>query len=170
MWYSLFQTKIGWFGLKWSTSGLVRLTFGHGTKRQCSDQLSLEQAQTDNHSTEYSQLSEQLQAYTEGVAVDFADTTLDLRTMTPFRLRATKACRKVPYGQKISYAELARRAGSPQAARAAGNVMSQNPIAIIVPCHRIIGSANSLGGFSAPDGINMKRRLLEMEAGEPIFT
>jgi methylated-DNA-[protein]-cysteine S-methyltransferase len=70
-------------------------------------------------------------------------------------------------GRVRTYGELAAAAGSAGAARAVGSVMAKNRHPIIVPCHRVVGSAGSLGGFSARDGINMKRRMLELE-GAPI--
>src|SRR5437762_530922 len=67
---------------------------------------------------------------------------------------------------RLTYGDLSAAAGAPGAARAVGNVMAQNRYPIIVPCHRVVGSAGSLGGFSARDGISMKRRMLEMEGAE----
>ena len=72
--------------------------------------------------------------------------------------------RNVPYGQTLSYAELAAKAGSPKAARAVGSVMAQNRVPLIIPCHRVVGSGGHLGGFSAPRGIAFKKQLLELEA------
>ena len=73
-------------------------------------------------------------------------------------------CRLIPYGQVLTYGELAERAGSPRAARAVGNVMRTNRFPLIVPCHRVVGAAGALGGYSAPTGLKMKRRLLRLEA------
>src|SRR5205807_3041274 len=80
--------------------------------------------------------------------------------------RVVSACRRIDRGRVRSYGELAAAAGSLGAARAVGNVMAQNRYPIIVPCHRVVGSAGSLGGFSALDGISMKRRMLAMEGAE----
>ena len=80
--------------------------------------------------------------------------------LTPFAARVTDELLKVPYGEVISYMELAKRAGSPKAGRAVGNVMSANPLPIIIPCHRVI-AANGLGGYSY--GAEMKIKLLELE-------
>ncbi len=88
---------------------------------------------------------------------------LDLSGMTEFRRRVTLACRNVSRGQTISYAELARRAGSAGAVRAAGSVMADNPFGLIVPCHRVIRSDGSIGEFGGPDGSELKERLLTHE-------
>jgi methylated-DNA-[protein]-cysteine S-methyltransferase len=80
---------------------------------------------------------------------------------TPFQLRVWSALREIPYGRTISYGELARRVGNPNASRAVGLANGSNPIAIIVPCHRVIGANGKLTGFGG--GIDVKRRLLELE-------
>ena len=83
---------------------------------------------------------------------------------TPFQIAIWRAIATVPYGETISYGELARRAGAPGHARAAGAATGRNPIGIIVPCHRIVGANGSLTGYAA--GLARKRALLALEAGE----
>lgn len=80
---------------------------------------------------------------------------------TPFMLRVWKELCNVPYGSTLSYQEIAKRIGSPQSARAVGGAIHRNPIPILIPCHRIIGSDGSLTGY-AP-GLDLKRRLLDLE-------
>jgi methylated-DNA-[protein]-cysteine S-methyltransferase len=83
---------------------------------------------------------------------------------TPFQLRVWEELRKVPYGTTASYAEIAARIGQPAATRAVGAANGRNPIPIIVPCHRIIGSNGTLTGYAG--GLTIKRMLLALEAGE----
>jgi methylated-DNA-[protein]-cysteine S-methyltransferase len=80
---------------------------------------------------------------------------------TPFQRAVWKAIAAVPAGETISYAELARRAGHPGSARAAGAATGRNPLAIVVPCHRIVGSDGSLTGYAG--GLERKRALLALE-------
>lgn len=80
---------------------------------------------------------------------------------TPFQKTVWKAIEGVPRGATISYAELARRAGHPGSARAAGAATGRNPLAIVVPCHRIVGSDGSLTGYAG--GLDRKRALLALE-------
>lgn len=80
---------------------------------------------------------------------------------TPFQLRVWNQLRKIPYGETISYGELARRVGNPKASRAVGSANGRNPISIIVPCHRVIASAGTLGGYGG--GLDRKLWLLEHE-------
>ena len=82
---------------------------------------------------------------------------------TPFQLRVWAALLGIEYGSTASYGEIARRVGAPDAARAVGVANARNPIAIIVPCHRVIGADGSLTGFGG--GLPRKRYLLDLEAG-----
>ena len=81
----------------------------------------------------------------------------------PFQRRVWEALQRIPYGETASYGELARELGHPTAARAVGAANGRNPIAIVVPCHRVIGSNGSLTGYAG--GLECKRALLDLEVG-----
>ena len=102
---------------------------------------------------------EQLHAYFAGTLTTF-DLDLDMRG-TAFQRRVWAALQRIPYGQTASYGEIARQIGSPGAARAVGVANGRNPIAVIVPCHRVIGSDGGLAGYGG--GLDRKRVLLELE-------
>ena len=104
-----------------------------------------------------------LQRYFAGRSVKF-DVKLDWTDRSDFDAAVYHACRRIPYGRTRSYKQLAEQVGRPGAARAVGNAMRTTDCPIVVPCHRVLKSDGSLGGFSGPDGINTKRRLLQMEA------
>ncbi len=106
-------------------------------------------------------IREQLAEYFAGRRKSF-DFALSPRG-TPFQQRVWSELRKIPFGQTISYGELARRIGQPAASRAVGRANGQNPIAVIVPCHRVIGANGTLTGFGG--GLERKQWLLEHEAG-----
>jgi methylated-DNA-[protein]-cysteine S-methyltransferase len=104
----------------------------------------------------------QLREYFEGKRHSF-----DLRLApegTDFQLKVWRALRGIPYGETWSYGRLARRIGKPTASRAVGAANGQNPLPIIVPCHRVIGADGSLTGFGG--GLKIKQKLLELESGE----
>lgn len=105
-------------------------------------------------------LIEQVAAYLDGTRSTF-DVKLELSWVTPFRRDVLLECARVPRGEVATYAELARRVGRPAAFRAVGNTMRTNPIPIVIPCHRIVGSNGSLTGFGG--GLGMKQKLLELE-------
>jgi methylated-DNA-[protein]-cysteine S-methyltransferase len=102
---------------------------------------------------------DQLGAYFAGELIDF-DIELDLRG-TEFQQRVWKALLTIPYGETRSYGEIAEQVGAPGAARAVGLANGHNPIAIVVPCHRVIGASGSLTGYGG--GLDRKRSLLELE-------
>jgi len=88
---------------------------------------------------------------------------IDLSRLPPFHQSVLEACRRIPYGQTASYADLARAVGKPNAARAVGGAMARNPLPLVVPCHRVLHADGSIGGFSSIDGVDEKARLLRLE-------
>ena len=106
---------------------------------------------------------EQLEEYFAGERRRF-DVPFELRG-SQFQRRVWHALTEIPYGETISYGELARRVGRPSGARAVGAANAGNPIAVIVPCHRVIGADGSLTGFGG--GLSNKRLLLDLETGYP---
>lgn len=102
----------------------------------------------------------QIREYFAGERSEF-DLPVDLSALTDFERHVLEAARRIPYGEAIPYAELARRIARPGAARAVGNALGRNPVAIVVPCHRVVRSDGGLGGYSG--GPEFKERLLTME-------
>jgi methylated-DNA-[protein]-cysteine S-methyltransferase len=109
---------------------------------------------------QFREATRQLQAYFAGELTEF---DLPLAPAgTEFQKRVWTELQKIPYGSTINYGELARRVGHPNASRAVGGANGKNPISIIIPCHRVIGSNGSLTGYGG--GIERKRFLLDLEA------
>lgn len=106
-------------------------------------------------------LAERFRAYFAGVRVEFDDVELDDSWYTPFQHALLAALRAVPYGELVTYGELAALAGRPNAPRAAGTFCATNRFALVVPCHRVV-AAGGLGGYGSL-GLDYKRRLLELE-------
>ena len=105
---------------------------------------------------------EQLGEYFAGARTSF---DLPLRpTGTTFQRSVWAELCRIPFGQTISYGELAKRVGNPSASRAVGMANGRNPIAIVIPCHRVIGANGSLTGFGG--GVEVKRTLLELEGSQ----
>jgi O-6-methylguanine DNA methyltransferase len=105
--------------------------------------------------------AEQLNAYFAGDRTTF-DIDLSMAG-TPFQQRVWNALRDIPYGQTVSYGELADTLGQPSASRAVGLANGKNPVGIIVPCHRVVGADGSLTGYGG--GLERKRWLLDFEGG-----
>lgn len=165
-----FPTDLGWFALAWTDNRLSRLTFGHPTAAAAVANLDLDSDWTATDRRDLpawvADLAERLAAYASGEEGTFADVPIEQSHLSLFQKKVVAACRKIGRGRTRTYGDLAAAAGSPGAARAVGSVMSHNRFPIIVPCHRVVGSAGSLGGFSAPDGLGMKRKMLELEGAE----
>ena len=108
----------------------------------------------------FADVSEQLGEYFAGRRTSF-DVPLPMDG-APFERRVWRALQEIPYGETVSYGELARRIDQPSAARAVGMANGRNPIAVIVPCHRVIGADGTLTGYGG--GLERKRLLLDLEA------
>lgn len=104
----------------------------------------------------------QLREYLSGER-DVFDLPLDLSTLTVFHRKVLLAVSKVPRGEVTTYGALARRMGRPKAARAVGQALGRNPIPILIPCHRVLASDGSLGGYSGKEGVRTKADLLRLE-------
>jgi len=124
-------------------------------------------------------LQEQITAYFEGAYVDFSQgVPIVLNGFSPFGSSVLCACRRIRFGQVVTYSALAQKIGRPAAVRAVGNALARNPLPLIIPCHRVVRSPRrfasqseaaggklvpaqaGIGGFSAPGGVDLKKRLL----------
>ena len=133
----------------------------------------LENTEADCHASDArggmaADLVELVGSYAAGEPVDFTHVPIACGHLSTFARRIVRACRRIPYGETVSYGTLAARCGSPGAARAVGRVMASNRYPLVVPCHRVLGAGGRLGGFSAPQGVRMKKRLLDMESGRDL--
>lgn len=153
--YCELSTPVGRLLLAGDEEGLRRISFQKGFH-------SVEPAAEWRRSEEpFREARAQLEAYFAGELHRFE---LALAPEgTPFQLQVWSALRTIPYGETVSYGELARRLGRSKASRAVGAANGRNPIPIVIPCHRVIGSNGSLTGFGG--GLAIKRRLLKLEAG-----
>lgn len=151
--YTLVPSPVGPLLLTGDGESLQGLHFSTGAKKKEAE------AGWRNDATPFREVIRQLDAYFEGALHDF---DVPLAPMgTPFQRNVWSALREIPYGRTISYGELARRIGNPSASRAVGLANGSNPIAIIVPCHRVIGANGKLTGFGG--GLDVKRKLLDLE-------
>jgi len=115
--------------------------------------------------TPFGEAIDELRAYFAGELKEF---TLPLRLEgTPFQRSVWEQLRTIPYGETRSYGELADALGNPKASRAVGLANGKNPVGIIVPCHRVVGTDGSLTGYGG--GLERKRRLLDFERGTALF-
>lgn len=151
--YAYFDSPVGALLLVADADGLREIRFSKGGKRASVSDSWREDA------TFLREPIRQLQDYFAGKREDF-DLPLAPRG-TPFQQRVWKRLCQIPYGETISYGELARRIGNPNASRAVGLANGSNPIPIIIPCHRVIGSNGKLTGYGG--GLPIKEKLLALE-------
>jgi methylated-DNA-[protein]-cysteine S-methyltransferase len=160
----VFPTELGWMAVSWKDNRLHQLTLGNPSATAALASLDGPVQHASEPPKFVRQLAERLQAYASGQPDDFRDVPLDLSQLTEYQRKVVNQCRRIGPGQTLTYAQLAAKAGFPGAARAVGNTMARNRFPILVPCHRVVGAAGSLGGFSAPAGLPLKQRMLALEA------
>jgi methylated-DNA-[protein]-cysteine S-methyltransferase len=146
--YAVIQSPLGPLTLASTDKGLATVHFGvemplNGTLDEAANR----------------EVIEQLQEYFEGRRTRF-DLPLDVQG-TPFQMAVWKELLKIPYGSTSSYGDIARSLGKPGASRAVGMANHENPIAVVIPCHRVIGSDGSLTGYGG--GLHLKQKLLALE-------
>jgi methylated-DNA-[protein]-cysteine S-methyltransferase len=150
------ESPLGKLLLVADESGLLELAFAQGRTPPVVD------PEWDEGGPFLEEPLRQLRAFFAGELRDF-----DLRLQpqgTQFQQRVWQLLCEIPYGETISYGELAKRAGNPAASRAVGLANGSNPIAIVIPCHRVIGSNGKLTGYGG--GLDNKRWLLDFERGQ----
>ncbi len=163
---SVFPTELGWFGLVGRGGMTCRLTIGHASADEArqsfasADSDDIWEFDRDDHDWNVS-LRRRLQKLAQGYPDDLRDVEISLPELTDFQQRILTATRNIAYGETLSYAEVAAKAGSPRAARAVGNAMAANRIPVIIPCHRVISANGKLGGYKG--GVQCKEWLLSHE-------
>ena len=153
VYFTSFESPVGSLLLAGDRKSLRQVSFAN-SKHSASPRSDWKQ-----NRAAFTEVIRQLQAYFRGELKEF-DLPLAMEG-TEFQLHVWHELRAIPYGETISYAQLAVRVGNPKAVRAVGLANGSNPIPIIVPCHRVIGSNGSLTGFGG--GLSMKKKLLELE-------
>jgi methylated-DNA-[protein]-cysteine S-methyltransferase len=171
-----FSTDLNWMAVAWRGDLLIGNTFGYTSQRSAELALaripglpqSFLRFATEGQLTEVppwvANLIDGLRRFAAGEPVGLGDVPIAQEHLTRFGRRVVAACRRISWGQTSSYGELAAECGSAGAARAVGSVMAKNRFPLIVPCHRVLAAGGEIGGYSAPEGLKMKRRLLAAES------
>jgi O-6-methylguanine DNA methyltransferase len=161
IYYSTIETPIGLLYVGATDKGLCVITWNASTWenyiKEMEDDYDAGFVRDDK---KLNKVKQELKEYFDGNLKEFT-VDLDLFTMTPFQEKVLRETFKIPYGAVKSYKGLAVASGSPKGYRAVGNTMGDNPIPIIIPCHRVLKSDGSLGGYGG--GINIKSFLLQLE-------
>lgn len=167
--YALFDTAIGRCAIAWTSAGICALQLPEANDEATARTL-LERVATKDEATLATKLPSDVRraiaavvALVAGEPRDLSDVKLDLSRVSPFYRKVYEVARSLGPGQTMSYGEVAHKLGSPKASRAVGQALGRNPVALIVPCHRVLAAGGKPGGFSAPGGVRTKQRLLEIE-------
>ena len=159
--FTVFDTAWGAFGFVADAKGLVA-TFLPQDEARLRRKIRAAWPNAVEADNELPRLRKQVVDYFRGRPTAFT-VEIDWRDMPVFRRAVLRQCHRISYGATVSYRDLARAAGRPRAVRAVGGAMAHNPVPLVVPCHRVLRSDGSLGGFSSPGGVKMKERLLRLE-------
>lgn len=167
--FTLFLTPFGQCCIVFGAQGVVALLLPERSVRALRSTLRerFADAVEQEATPEIQRTIAWIQRLFAGQSVGDCPVRLDFTGIAPFHQRVYEMARTVGPGSTLTYGELAQRLGSPGAARAVGQALGRNPFAIIVPCHRVVARGGRIGGFSAPGGIDTKRRMLALETPLP---
>lgn len=163
--FTVFDTAIGPCALAWSARGIVGLQLPEASAARTGARLKARfpQAVESLPSAAVAAAIEAVRALLASGRGDLSAITLDLDGVPPFHRSVYDVARAIPPGETLTYGEVAARLGDPGAARAVGQALGQNPVAVIVPCHRVLAAGGRTGGFSANGGVETKLRILTIE-------
>lgn len=170
--YCIFETQLGWCGIAWSEArdsgalpAVTCLQLPEATAKMTESRIA-QRSGTRKPSTPPPQIAEIIEKvcrHLRGEVQDFRNVAVDLGGADPFAQQVYRAARDIPAGQTKTYGEIAKELGQPAAARDVGQALARNPIALIIPCHRVVAAGGKPGGFSARGGPATKARLLAIE-------
>jgi methylated-DNA-[protein]-cysteine S-methyltransferase len=164
--YLIFETASGFCGIAWSNAGITRFQLPTRSA-EAAERILLRRvprAEPGAPAPEVVEAVAAVKRYFEGEETDFSGFRLDLSDQDAFFKQIYAAARQVGWGRTTTYGTLAKELGAgPEAARDVGQAMAKNPVALIIPCHRVLAAGGKVGGFSAPGGSAAKIRMLELE-------
>jgi methylated-DNA-[protein]-cysteine S-methyltransferase len=161
--FGIWPTAWGAMGAVASETGLRRVILPHYAPNDLRDVLTWEHPGITRDDGAFAPLAELCRQYFNRQPVDFTAVACDLSPLAPFGRRILEQCRHIPYGQFVTYTALAKLAGEDGKQRAAAQALGANPNPRVIPCHRVTAAGGGLGGFSAPGGVELKRRMLDLE-------
>jgi len=169
--YDVFRVSLGWCAAARGARGICAFVLPVPSAEIAREEIfaltarssGAEAAGPRRASSGFRPLAEAVVRYFEGAAVRFNEFPLDLSSGTAFQRRIWSVIRRIPYGQVRTYRWIGMETGRPEAARAIGRAVGANPIPLLIPCHRVVGSDGSLVGFSATGGVGLKLKMLDLE-------
>jgi len=169
--FALFDTPIGTCAVAWSGRGIAGLQLPEASPAATRARVKRRwpgAAEARSVPAGVQRALGRVQALLAGDAIDLADIPLDLDASPEFHRKVYEVARTIPPGRTMTYGDIAKRLGVPHESREVGQALGRNPVAIIVPCHRVLGADGRMGGFSANGGVSTKRRMLEIEGAAEV--
>ncbi|MEZ5343093.1 MAG: methylated-DNA--[protein]-cysteine S-methyltransferase [Acidimicrobiales bacterium] len=168
--YCTFETAIGDCAIAWTDNAIVGLQLPEETPRATERRLKRRYASASaaNPRGVVGDAIDRVVSLLAGQPADLDVIPIDISAASPFHQAVWETTRRIGRGDVVTYGEVARRVGDPGAAQAVGQALGANPIAIIIPCHRVVGANQSLVGFSANGGVETKRRMLLIEGSTAV--
>jgi methylated-DNA-[protein]-cysteine S-methyltransferase len=160
------RTRVGPLFVALNDRGLVALDFGLSEQEFVARVAHRTKATLIRSDDQTAEALKQVLEYLDGQRTTF-DLPLDMSSMSEFQRRVLGVALKIPRGKYLTYGDVAKAIGKPQASRAVGQALGHNPVPIVIPCHRVLGSDGSLHGYSGGGGIQTKAWLLRLE-GAPV--
>jgi methylated-DNA-[protein]-cysteine S-methyltransferase len=165
--YAVFETKLGTAGITWNDVGVTRFQLPSASADATTRRL-LRHAPDAEPAVPPPSIAQTIDAakrYFAGEKIDFSDVALDLAGQDDLFRAIYAAARRIAYGKTTTYGGLAKAIGRSdwEAARDVGQAMAKNPVALIIPCHRVLAAGGKIGGFSAPGGAETKAKMLALE-------
>lgn len=164
--YSINETSMGWIGIAGNENGLRKIILPEKNKETVLRGLNIffhPETKLIPSDKDFFSIINRIKEYFNGKSVMFKKDIINLEGYSVFQKKILLKTREIPYGETRTYRWLAENSGYPKAYRAAGGVMRINPLPLIIPCHRVIGSFGKLTGFSATGGLKLKKSMLELE-------
>ncbi|KAA9148895.1 methylated-DNA--[protein]-cysteine S-methyltransferase [Amycolatopsis acidicola] len=167
--FAVFETAIGHCGIAWGERGVlsVRLPDRSPQVTRARLQSQFPEAGETEPPDHIRHAIDEMNSLLRGDRLDLADIELDLEGVPEFHRRVYEIARTIPPGKTLTYGDVATRLGMPGSAQAVGQALGHNPFPIVVPCHRVLAAGGKMGGFSAPGGVDTKRRMLVIEGARP---
>jgi methylated-DNA-[protein]-cysteine S-methyltransferase len=164
--FTLFDTAIGACAIAWSERGIVGLQLpeSSGEKMRARFHHRFPETEEAAPPPAIERAIGLIQALLSGEAPDLSGIVVDLEGVPAFERRVYEIARGIPVGATLTYGEIAAQLGDKLLSRDVGQALGKNPFPVVVPCHRVVASDGKLGGFSAPGGMDTKRRILAIES------
>jgi methylated-DNA-[protein]-cysteine S-methyltransferase len=167
--FAIFDTAIGPCGIVWNDYGIIGVQLPEATEGRTRSRMQkrFREAREASPSPEIAAAIGKIVALLNGEDADFSDTKLDIKVLPEFNLRVYRITSAIPRGAVMTYGEIAAKLGEePQVARDVGKALGENPIPLIIPCHRVLAANGKPGGYSGSGGVKTKLRLLTIEGAK----